>query len=181
MYKRQELRYSSSSPLRHAGGTGYGSAEALETVTLDALKAFHSKYYTLNGASLRLAGDFNHQAVRDAFAQSDLGSGESLPAATSNLTNVAEAKIYFYDVPGAKQSVLRLSHPALAATHTDYALADALNFPLGGIYTSKLNTQLRVEKGYTYGIRSGFDGDKENGTFTVSSSCLLYTSPSPRD
>ncbi len=165
-----ELRYPSSSPLHHAGGTGYGSAEALELVTLDALKTFHSKYYTLNGASLRLAGDFKHQAIRDAFAQETLGSGEPLSAPSSDLTPVTEAKVYFYDVPGAKQSVLRLSHPALAATHADYALADALNFPLGGIYTSKLNTQLRVEKGYTYGIRSGFDGDKKNGTFAVSSS-----------
>ena len=165
-----ELRYPPSSPLHHAGGTGYGSAEALETVTLDALKAFHSKYYTLNGASLRIAGDFKHQAIRDAFSMENFGSAETLPAASSDLTEVGGAKIYFYDVPGAKQSVLRLSHPALGATHPDYALAEALNFPLGGIYTSKLNTQLRVEKGYTYGIRSGFDGNRENGTFAVSSS-----------
>jgi len=73
-------------------------------------------------------------------------------------------------VPGAKQSVLRLSRPALSATDPDYPLAEAINFPLGGIYTSKLNTELRVEKGYTYGIRSGFNGGKENGTFAVSSS-----------
>ena len=165
-----ELRYPPSSPLHHVGGTGYGSAAALDSVTLDSLKAFHSNYYTLNGASLRVAGDFKHQAIRDAFAQSNLGSGEALPAVSSDLTPVSEAKIYFYDVPDAKQSVLRLSHPALAATDTDYPLAEALNFPLGGIYTSKLNTQLRVEKGYTYGIRSGFNGNRENGTFAVSSS-----------
>ena len=165
-----KLRYPSSSPLHQAGGTGYGSAEALETVTLDALKAFHSKHYRLNGASLRLAGDFKHQAVRDAFAQENSGSGDALPTVSLDLTPVADAQVYFYDVPGAKQSVLRLSRPALAATDADYALAEALNFPLGGIYTSKLNTQLRVEKGYTYGIRSGFNGDKENGTFAVSSS-----------
>ncbi|GGX65373.1 peptidase M16 [Litorimonas cladophorae] len=165
-----ELRYSSTSPLHHAGGTGYGSADALEAITLEDLKAFHAGHYTLNGATLRVAGDYTEASVESAFNLDDLGAGKTLPAVSSDLTPVGEAQIYFYDVPGAKQSVLRLSRPALAATDKDYPLAEAVNFPLGGIYTSKLNTQLRVEKGYTYGIRSGFDGSRENGTFAVSSS-----------
>ena len=45
-----------------------------------------------------------------------------------------------------------------------------MNFLLGGIYTSQLNTQLRVNKGYTYGIRSRFSGRKDRGTFDISSS-----------
>jgi len=49
-------------------------------------------------------------------------------------------------------------------------MAEAINFPLGGIYTSKLNTALRVEKGYTYGIRSGFNGREDRGIFNVRSS-----------
>ena len=165
-----KLRYPETSPLHHVAGTGYGSNEALDGVTLDALKDFHARNYRLDGATLRLAGDFKHQAVRDAFSLVEFGSGEAQPSTPSQLTSVTESKIYFYDVPGAKQSILRLSRPALSAKEKDYPLAEALNFPLGGIYTSKLNTQLRVEKGYTYGIRSGFNGGKENGTFAVSSS-----------
>jgi len=125
----------------------------------------------LNGASLRLAGDYDEADVKRVWDVSDIGSDlAAKPSASSPLTPVDEAKIYFYDVPGAKQSVLRLSHPALAATDPDYPLAEAISFPLGGIYTSKLMTKLRVEKGYTYGIRSGFNGGKDNGTFAVSSS-----------
>lgn len=165
-----ELRYPKTSPLHHAGGTGYGPADALDRVTLESLKAFHAAHYTLNGATLRVAGDFKHQAIRDAFAIDGLGDGTALAPVSSELSPVKDAQMYFYDVPGAKQSVLRMSRPALSATDTDYPLADAINFPLGGIYTSKLNTQLRVEKGYTYGIRSGFNGGKETGTFAVSSS-----------
>ena len=165
-----ELRYPTTSPLHHAGGTGYGSEDALKNVSLEALKNFHATYYKLNGATLRLAGDFKHQAVRDAFSHETFGTGKPSAPASSTLTPVSNAKVHFYDVPGAKQSVLRLSRPALSAVDTDYPLAEAINFPLGGIYTSKLNTQLRVEKGYTYGIRSGFSGGKDNGTFAVSSS-----------
>ncbi len=165
-----KLRYPDTSPLHYVGGTGYGSAEALETLTLEDLKAFHSAYYTLNGATLRLAGDFKHQAVRDAFAHDDFGGGEALPPVTQELTPVTDARIYFFDVPGAKQSVIRMSRPALAATDADYPLANAVNFPLGGIYTSKLNTTLRVEKGYTYSIGSGFSGARTSGTFGLSTS-----------
>jgi len=166
-----ELRYPENSPLHHVGGTGYGSADALEAVSLSDLIAFHTVHYTLNGASLRLAGDFDKTMVKSVWDKNDIGSDlAAKPAAGSTLTPVTDAKVYFYDVPGAKQSVLRLSRPALSATDPDYPLAEAINFPLGGIYTSKLMTQLRVEKGYTYGIRSGFNGGKDNGTFAVSSS-----------
>ena len=80
------------------------------------------------------------------------------------------AELYFYDVPGAKQSVVRIERPAMTATDPAYPLANAINFPLGGIYTSKLNTELRVNKGYTYGIGSGFNGAKDSGRFNISSS-----------
>jgi len=166
-----KLRHPTTSPLHYVGGTGYGGADALEAISLDNLKAFHAAHYTLNGASLRLAGDYDEADVKGVWDVSDIGSDlAAKPSASSPLTPVDEAKIYFYDVPGAKQSVLRLSHPALAATDPDYPLAEAISFPLGGIYTSKLMTTLRVEKGYTYGIRSGFNGGKDNGTFAVSSS-----------
>jgi zinc protease len=166
-----ELRYPQNSPLHHAGGTGYGGADALSSVGLEDLKAFHAAYYTLEGASLRLAGDYDTNRVKSVWDKAEIGPDTAAKTpAKSSLAAVSEGQIYFYDVPGAKQSVLRLSRPALAATDADYPLAEALNFPLGGIYTSKLNTQLRVEKGYTYGIRSGFNGGKDNGTFAVSSS-----------
>ena len=90
----------------------------------------------------------------------------SLPQANS----VEKSVIYFYDVPGAKQSVLRIQRPSLSALDPDYPLANAANFLLGGIYTSQLMTELRVNRGYTYGIRSGFSGAKDRGSFTIGSS-----------
>ena len=166
-----ELQYPGSSPLHYVGGTGYGGAEALEGVTLENLKAFHTAHYALDGATFRLAGDYKESNVKSIWDNPELGPNIAAKApVTSGLSAVDAAEVYFYDVPGAKQSVLRLSRPALAATDPDYPLAEAINFPLGGIYTSKLNTQLRVEKGYTYGIRSAFNGAKDTGTFAVSSS-----------
>ena len=152
--------------------TQYGPKDKLETVNLQDLKAFHSLYYRAQNAKFRIVGDFTKKDVTSAmgnmFAQNTNPPAEKakLPAAKE----ITSSKIYFYDVPEAKQSVLRIERPSLTATEADFPLAEAINFPLGGIYTSKLNTALRVEKGYTYGIRSGFNGDIDRGTFNVRSS-----------
>lgn len=150
----------------------YGPKEKLETVTLDDVKAFYATNYTQHNAKLRIVGDVNAAKVKTAFAGLAEGWNREAPE-TLNLAPmnaVESSKIYMYDVPGAKQSVLRLERPALSATDPDYAKATAMNFMLGGIYTSKLNTELRVNKGYTYGIRSRFNGAKDRGTFGVQSS-----------
>ena len=150
--------------------TSYGPKEKLEAVTLEDLKQFHAEYYRMNGAKLRIVGDYDPDDVKRQFALKDWTDA---PVAEINLPQareVTESKIYFYDVPGAKQSVLRIERPSIPATHPDYPLATAINFPLGGIYTSKLNTKLRVEEGYTYGIRSRFNGREDWGTFGISSS-----------
>jgi zinc protease len=79
--------------------------------------------------------------------------------------------VYFYDVPGAKQSVIRFGYPALKATHKDYYPATVMNYRLGGgSFASQLTQELREGKGYTYGIRSGFSGTSHKGEFTISSS-----------
>ncbi len=43
-----------------------------------------------------------------------------------------------------------------------------MNYPLGGAFNSRINLNLREDKGYTYGASSGFSGGKEPGTFTAS-------------
>jgi len=83
---------------------------------------------------------------------------------------VDKAQLYFYDVPGAKQSIIRLERPAVSALHPDYALLNAVNFRLGGAFTSELVKELRTKRGYTYGVWSFFTGDQDRGTFQVSTS-----------
>ena len=152
--------------------TRYGPKDKLETVTLEDLKKFHSLYYRAQNAKFRIVGDFTKNnvisAMKDMFPEktNPIKEKAKLPAAKE----ITTSKIYFYDVPEAKQSVLRIERPSLTSTDPDFPLAEAINFPLGGIYTSKLNSTLRVEKGYTYGIRSGFNGDIDRGTFNVRSS-----------
>ena len=91
----------------------------------------------------------------------------TIPAAEIQETP-ANSKVYFYDVPDAKQSVLRIGYPALAVTDEDYYDATVANYILGGGgFASQLTQELREGKGYTYRIGSNFTGSKERGTFTI--------------
>jgi zinc protease len=150
----------------------YGTREKLEAVNLEDLKMFHSANYSPVRARLNIVGDVDAAAVSGALRSlaerwTNTGGPEvSLPQPNA----VGESTVYFYDVPGAKQSVIRIQRPSLSAVDDDYPLATALNFLLGGIYTSQLNTELRVNKGYTYGIRSGFNGAKDRGSFAIGTS-----------
>ena len=80
------------------------------------------------------------------------------------------SKVYFYDVPGAKQSVFAFGAPALSAKNEDFYPAEVMNYRLGGgSFASRLTQELREGKGYTYGIRSGFQDRSYIGPFMINS------------
>ena len=150
--------------------TSYGPKEKLSNVTLEDLKAFHADYYNLSTAKLRIVGDYSEAAIKAKFGTGPKTPTEASTDVPGQARPVTESKVYFYDVPGAKQSVLLIERPSLTAKDKDYPLAEAINFPLGAIYTSKLMSKLRVDKGYTYGIGSGFSASEDRGFFRVRSS-----------
>jgi len=163
-----KLAYADETPLATAGA---GSENQVRAITLDAVKAFHSKYYDVSTAKLNIVGDFEADQVETLFGNiADPVEVSAEPKPLPSLKSVDETTVYFYNIPEAKQSVIRMERPALPVTDPDYAKLEALNFPLGGIYTSKLNTTLRVDKGYTYGIRSYANGNATDGTFGVQTS-----------
>ncbi len=75
--------------------------------------------------------------------------------------------IYFVDVPGAKQSEIRIGKLSLRYTDPDYYAATVMNYKLGGSFNGIVNLILREEKGYTYGARTSIDGTSYPGTFTA--------------
>ncbi|MEL7231664.1 MAG: pitrilysin family protein, partial [Pseudomonadota bacterium] len=162
------LIYPEDSALSVAGS---GTEAQVRSITLDDVKAFYSDYFDLSTATLNIVGAYDEDTVLSAFGSlTDPVEGDLSPKARPAMAPVEETVIYFKDFPDAKQSVIRMNRPALPSSDPDYARLDALNFPLGAIYTSKLMTELRVNKGYTYGIRSGASGDIDMGSFGVGTS-----------
>ena len=88
----------------------------------------------------------------------------------SALPATSKARLILVDKPGAPQTALRLSTIAVDRKTPDYAPLQVMNAALGGLFTSRLNTNLREEKGYTYGVRSQFQYRSTPGPFAIAAS-----------
>ncbi|MCC2957702.1 insulinase family protein [Massilia sp. IC2-477] len=150
-----------------------GTADSINAITMDDLKAYYAANVSPSVARMHVVGALPKAGVSASLA----GLGRSwrakpvaLPAATSTVGAPAPAKVYFVDVPDAKQSVLQVGYRALAVTDADYYPATVTNYILGGGgFASRLTQQLREGKGYTYGINSSFGGSKSSGPFVIAS------------
>ena len=149
-----------------------GTAETVNAIAIADLKQYYRANLSPSVARMHVIGALPKQAVSRSLAEL---SGKwqarpvALPAATA-ATDQVPAKVYFVDVPDAKQSVVHVGYRALAATDTDYYPATVANYILGGgSFASRLTQQLREGKGYTYGISSNFSGSKSAGPFTIAS------------
>lgn len=149
-----------------------GSIEVLDTITLDELKNFYDRAFAPNITTIHIVGAVNQTnaltpltELSSNWAPKDV----TIPEYTAP-TLPDTAQVYFYDVPGAKQSVLYFGHPSLSALADDYYPAQVMNYILGGGgFASRLMQELREGKGYTYGIGSSFSGTARDGAFTISS------------
>lgn len=149
-----------------------GTKASVNSITMDDLKDYYNNYVSPSIAKFHVVGAIPKDKVTNSLA--DLNSNWTPKTVEfpeiSNPVAPDASKVYFYDVPGAKQSVLRFGYPALAATDADYYPASLLNYRLGGGgFASQLTQQLREGKGYTYGIGSGFNGSTIKGPFQISS------------
>ena len=147
-----------------------GTIDSVNSITLGDLKAFYAKNISPSVARVHVVGDIDKVTVEKSL--SDLGKKweskkVSIPSYQTPKAP-AKSKIYFYDVPDAKQSVINFGYPALAVTDKDFYPATIMNYRLGGGgFASELTQQLREGKGYTYGIFSNFSGTKSPGAFTI--------------
>jgi zinc protease len=149
-----------------------GTVETIEAITLDDLKAYYEANFSPSLASLHVVGDVLPSDVKKAFAgiETKWESKEVLIPEIEIPANPESSAIYFVDVPGAKQSVIRIGNLSLNRTHPDYDAVQSMNYKLGGSFSGNLNLILREEKGFTYGARSSFSGNNLYGTFNANSS-----------
>lgn len=149
-----------------------GTEASVKNITLQDLKNYYENNLSPNISSFLVVGDIQKD---EALAEvKDLV--EDWKVRNVNFPQLPEiavpskSKVYFYDVPGAKQSVLNIGYPALAETNAAFYPAQIMNYRLGGgSFASQLTQELREGKGYTYGIRSGFNGSTIPGPFQISS------------
>jgi zinc protease len=153
------------------GHTPLGSERTLAPLTGDDVRAFHQRLIRPDAATLVAVGDCDHETVRrlaDA-AFGDWTPGRE-PLTDAGGTVPQAARLNIVPRSGASQSELRIGHVAVARATPDYHALVAANMVLGGQYVSRINLNLRSDKGVTYGARTAFDFRRLPGPFAFQAS-----------
>nr|WP_314632974.1 pitrilysin family protein [uncultured Janthinobacterium sp.] len=154
---------------QHPYGTiQLGTEAALKATSRADLQGFWQQHYLPNNAALIVSGDIGEAELK-ALAEARFGgwrAGTVTPAVAAT-PQTTQAKLILVDKPGSPQTAVRLSTIAVARSTPDYAPLQVMNAALGGLFTSRLNTNLREEKGYTYGVRSQFQYRRHPGPFSI--------------
>ncbi len=149
-----------------------GTVDSVNKITLDDVKAYYSNNIVANLTSVHVAGDVTQPQVTASLAPLAKGlrvGDVKLPTTTAAVLN-DKVQVYFVDVPGAKQSFIKIGARAMVANSDDYYPLVAVNHNLGGSFSGQLFQILRLQKGYTYGAYSGVNRKNLGGVFTASSS-----------
>jgi predicted Zn-dependent peptidase len=129
---------------------------------------FHGEYFKPRRALITVVGDITAATAKPVIekALSAWSASGSRPE-FSYPTVPARQKttIYLVDRPGAAQSTVAIGHPGPPRNTPDYYAMQVMNTMLGGMFQSRLNANIREEKGYSYGVSSGFAYGKGPGAF----------------
>lgn len=149
-----------------------GTPETVQNLSLQDLKNYYEDNLSPLAATFMAVGAIEKsEAVNSVKAISANWAPKNIAFPEIPEFQLPErSKVYFYDVPGAKQSVFVFGAPALSAKDDNFYPAEVMNYRLGGGgFASRLTQELREGKGYTYGIRSRFADQSYIGPFMISS------------
>ena len=152
---------------KHPGGRYSMSADQINAITTESLKAFHTSAFKPNNAIFAIVGDVKPAEVvaklEKTFAEWKAGAASAMmipPVAAAPST-----KVYLVDRPGSVQTSLTLGVPTIERNDPDYFALEMMNQIVGGGASARLFLNLREDKGYTYGAYSSSSSGKIRGSF----------------
>jgi zinc protease len=151
---------------RSAGGT----LDTVATLDADAVRDFHGTRYSPAVTTLIFVGAVTpREAVR--LSESALGDWHA-PVAIGGAGPASERSVerrtVIVDKPDAPQTELRIGHIGVPRSHPDHLRIVVMNALLGGLFSSRINLNLRERHAFTYGASSGFEWRRDAGPFVVS-------------
>ena len=143
-----------------------GTIAATKAATRDDLVQMWKQGYQPGNSALVLSGDLTAAEAR-ALAEEYFGkwtgsAGRYQPPAVDNKVSRG---VYIVDKPGAAQTFVLVGTPGVPRTTEDYVPLEVMNNILGGLYSSRINVNLREDHGYTYGSFSFFSYKRAAGAF----------------
>tara|TARA_B110001450_G_scaffold222868_1_gene219684 strand:+ start:810 stop:3662 length:2853 start_codon:yes stop_codon:yes gene_type:complete len=146
-----------------------GNEKSLTNISLDDVKAFYQQQVKPFGGQLIAVSDLGQAELTKSLSILEDWEGKaddlnlSLPEGDGKM-----GVIYLVNKHDAAQSAIRIGKRSMTEDITgEYYKSSLMNFALGGAFNSRINLNLREDKGYTYGARSYFNGGKLSGYYTA--------------
>lgn len=149
-----------------------GTEETVKNMVIKDIENYYNNFMTSQDAKVVIVGDIKQEEIlpKLSFLNKLPRKKIVLPKVNASPA-IDKTKVYMVDVPKSAQSEFRMGYTTGLTYNPigDYYKAVLANYILGGNFNSRLNLNLREDKGWTYGARSGFSGNKYTGEFEFSS------------
>ncbi|MBL7773550.1 MAG: insulinase family protein [Chitinophagaceae bacterium] len=150
-----------------------GTTATVSAITLQDVENYYNTFFNKDNARIVVVGDLSKEEASEAINQVLVLPSKKniLPTLQVETKKNTTKTAYVIDIPKAAQTEFRigyvtgLKYDALG----EYYKCGLMNYPLGGAFNSRINLNLREDKGWTYGARSGFNGNDYTGNYTFSS------------
>ena len=160
--------YGSDSPY---GYRSVGTEAAIKATTREDLVSFWQERYTPANSALVFAGDLTEKQARE-LAEKYFGrwSSQGDNFAATGDTRSSNSSVILVDMPGAPQTAIFAAGIGVPRSSPDFAPLNVDNTMLGGLFSSRINMNLREQHGYTYGAFSTFQFMRGSGPFFAGAS-----------
>jgi zinc protease len=160
------ILYGRNHPYGHPAS---GDEDSVSAIKADDVRNFYRSFYRPNNSTLIVVGDVKAATILPKLESAFGGwqKGDVPMVAIPATQNREQAGIYIVDRPGSAQSVISIGQVGVPRSTPDYFPLLVLNTMLGGQFVSRINLNLREDKGYTYGARSSFDYRRGAGPFSA--------------
>jgi zinc protease len=160
--------YAPTSPYARPAG---GLEDTVKGLTAAELRAVHDRAIDPARSAVVLAGeldaDLTIREVEQRFGDWAASPSASAPGAIDDTSAVVSRFVNVVHRPESVQTEIRVGHPGLPRRNPDFHAVSVMSAILGGLFNSRLNMNLREEKGYTYGASAGFDMRRAAGPFAA--------------
>ena len=147
--------------------TGSGTEISVNKITQDSLINFHQEWFKPNNASMIVVGDITMDEIKPklekyfkTWAFGNVPKKNIIP-----VTLKKKETLYLIDRPGAQQSIVLAANIAPSPANSDELAVESMNEVIGGSFTSRVNMNLREDKGWAYGARTLILQAKEQRPF----------------
>ncbi len=147
-----------------------GTVASIQRLRRQEIADFHTARYTAGDALLIIAGNITADT---AFALAEKNFGDWKPApekpvpALAAFAPAAKPRVILIDMPHAGQAAVLVGGPGIARNAGEYFAGTVANTVLGGGYTSRLNQEIRLKRGLSYGARSTLTALRAGGLLTA--------------